>query len=395
MSKYWYIFIFIVFIAGVMYWGLTDKKYIAGNIPAYDLNFEHKIYFKEVTISEELYFRNNLASPFALISAIPKELAKNNSEININTKNNFHILEPDPIFEITPITAQQDLDIELKYPNATKKISSFNILLPEDFLKKLSEKQILTFIDRMKKFTTLNNDFESHLNLEKTIAANLTTLFNENDYSSLSQYSTKNNVILFEDVFEEVSSEFFNRFIDIFDNEYAKQTKSQTIKTFDVIVDVNSESIGIITNDDTKNQNQNDRNALLSKYPWPNYIEITLTQKNPVAIIEKFIVNQNIKTNNAINNDSIPPSDVKIDGISTNEYIDRNMIIEILDKEQDLSEFGQEPYTLKITFNYSDFFNNALDSQLPLRLEKELKLDYGFFGNGLSPAIKLIINLNK
>ncbi len=181
-----------------------------------------------------------------------------------------------------------------------------------------------------------------------------------------------------------VSSEVFDKFMDLLDVPAGLingSTKSSTEQ------DANSEAI--ITQI-SKNSVSNDRNELLQKYPWPDKIEVGLSPNNPTVIIERWVVNQNLT--DPFVTDSALPGSIQINGKPVNFNVNSNIDIKILDEENDSSEFGTEPYKLKITLSYSDFFSQEQD--LPITLDKNIQLDYGLFGKGLSPVIELKINLN-
>jgi hypothetical protein len=146
----------------------------------------------------------------------------------------------------------------------------------------------------------------------------------------------------------------------------------------------------IIIEKDIVINNPKDRKELLNKYSWPNNIVVGLTHKNPKITIEKPLVNPNLKNFNTKDViDSILP-EYKInnnDNVSDNEYIK----IEILDLEGDQSEFGKQPYILRITLDYTNYFNSG--KELFVSVDKNIQLDYGVFYGGLAPNINLIVNL--
>lgn len=127
------------------------------------------------------------------------------------------------------------------------------------------------------------------------------------------------------------------------------------------------------------------RNALKQQYPWPSEIRIGLTETKPVMKLTTKIVNPGEVPGeiSAISNFFPRPTSVTAEGFFENGKISFNTT-------QDLQTI--EPYTLEITIDYSEYFNNPIIKQKSL--EGEIIVTQG----GLYPnpvPIPFKINLNE
>ncbi len=157
-------------------------------------------------------------------------------------------------------------------------------------------------------------------------------------------------------------------------------------------------SVAIITVTKTEEEKPElSRAKLLQDYPWPTEIEAVVTRYAPKAAVESSLVNPNevllgIGEGTKLNDFPLPnEGSITIDEMSQRYLKDKKIKIVVSDDERDHSEFGREPYKMKIDIDFTSYFETTPNP--PAKIEKTIKVDYGMFAGGYAPDINLVIYL--
>ncbi|MEK6942420.1 MAG: C25 family cysteine peptidase [archaeon] len=143
------------------------------------------------------------------------------------------------------------------------------------------------------------------------------------------------------------------------------------------------------------------RQTLIDANPWPNQIETTLTPQKPAITMEEydgkelFAVNPYPDNNPLIDDFPRPtPNQIYIKDTSQAEHsLDflKKIAITVVDEEQDSTEWGEKPFKMKISLNYSDFFKQK--PVLPQVEEFDIQIKTPTYPD--SPKIRLKVILNE
>jgi len=341
---------------------------------------------KTVELSDKRTETIHVSNPqdYGLIAAIPKSLAGNSEEMEVYFAGSKEVWADDPViyFELGSVSAA----IQIRY-KARSDTASINSIFPKNFIYSLSAEQKNALAKELQGIAELNLEDAKANEAENALAAKFGKIFS--NQGNFREGETEGGAAFFA-----APAGQFSQVIAAIDSVRAK-TESELAKTIQNKPEthpaqpIQQPAQNSIPEETA--QAEKKRQELLAQHPWPEEIELGVTANNPNPAFEFDMVNpKNIPLANGkyINNFSFPDSGmILIDGLPQKEAPTKGIKIEMADNN------GKEPYSMKITLNYSELTAN--NSTLPQKLQKEVKIDYKLFEGGHGPAIKLRINVNE